>query len=180
MNVSWVVLVNGKIKNNIVIYKAPSIYNIGAFLYNKLINIAHNICVDLFVLSNEQIEKTLSKLTSENIQFRLTENTASAGFLLKHICETQLTFNRMLFGEPLDFTPTTFRVESDACIALDVNEIIHLQEQGKQKIIANLQKASDEYKNEVIKTCLGDHSRAHILYYLFIIQAIMQVKPNWL
>ena len=116
--------------------------------------------------SHAIVEKTLAKLTNENINNRISENTASVGFLMQHIAEVHLSFNRLLFGEPIDFTPRTLRTEFEPNVVFDVDEIKNMQQKGIEKIIRNTEAATDEMLNTEMKTFIGDKTHMYILFYL--------------
>jgi uncharacterized damage-inducible protein DinB len=126
----------------------------------------NKILSDQIGYSYAMLEKTLDKLTPENIYNRLTENTASAGFLLHHLAETHHSFNRMIFGEPIDFSPKTFRVDSDAGLTFEVEEIKNLMRSGKEKLQAQLNNATTAQLAEPIKTFMGDQTPEYMLFYL--------------
>ncbi|MBI3235733.1 MAG: hypothetical protein HYZ42_17140, partial [Bacteroidetes bacterium] len=69
-------------------------------------------------------------------------------------------------GEPIDFTPQTFRVESDAGITFDVESIKTLMAKGREKVHQQIKNSTDESLDEEIKTFMGDKTRKYMLYYL--------------
>ena len=111
----------------------------------------------------------LSKINSENVNFRLNEKTASVGFIYRHIGETTNTFGQFL-GIKTDIVNTTL-LQTDTGKTYDIETSRILVEQGYLMLEKLINETSDEDWLKKIETpFFGTISKirlfAHILFHI--------------
>jgi uncharacterized damage-inducible protein DinB len=109
-----------------------------------------------------------NNVTPENVDFRLNSNTASAGFIYRHVGETMNLFG-LFFGLPVQVQNSTMG-KTDEGQGHNLEESHQLIEQGYQMLQAYVESQPDSAWLETIETpFFGTVSRmrlfSHILYH---------------
>ncbi|MES2417074.1 MAG: DinB family protein [Bacteroidota bacterium] len=104
---------------------------------------------------------TFKDINEENINFRLNENTASVGFIYRHIGETTNTLGRFL-GMETDVMDTTMG-QLDNGQRYDLEMSHKLMEQGYKMLAALIKNLPDEdWLEEVEASFFGKISRIRL------------------
>ena len=111
---------------------------------------------------------TFKRITSENVHFRLNEQTASAGFIYRHVGETINLFG-LFFGLPTGVKNTTMS-KADKGQGQDLEASRLLVEQGFERLQQYVSDTPDSAWLDPIETpFFGTVSRArlfsHILFH---------------
>jgi len=111
---------------------------------------------------------SLNMVNNENVTKILNENTASVGFIYRHIGETMLMFG-YFFGKPGEIQNTTMG-KQDEGQGKDVEESKKLIEKGFKMLEEIIENMPDSGWSEIIETpFFGNVSKArlfsHILYH---------------
>ena len=123
---------------------------------------------DLLIQNQLSCQFAFKELTSENIQYRLTGEAASAGFMYRHVGETMLLFGHF-FGFPPEIPNTTMGV-TDTGQGDELDKSHELLERGFAllKSIIDESPDSDWYK-EIETPFFGTVTKArlfaHVLYH---------------
>lgn len=88
----------------------------------------------MWQLSQQRLQTILDKLTPENVKHRLTPQTASVGFILMHVAETQLFLAKILLGTEANLTPFTLRGATDDGRKIPVEDINNLMQQSAETV----------------------------------------------
>ena len=123
---------------------------------------------DLLIQNQVSCQFAFNELKPENIQYKLTDQAASAGFFYRHIGETMILFG-YFFGFPPDVPNTTMGVT-------DIGQGDQLEESRVlvEKGYALLKKVIDEsfdsdWQNEIETPFFGTVTKArlfaHVLYH---------------
>ena len=134
--------------------------------------------------SQKSLNSAANKLTAENIRFKLNPNTASLGFLMLHISETQLSLAKLFFGLDLNFNPTLAYSDPDDGREISGEVVRENLIQGGRVVAEIIENLKEEDWAEIIETRFGKLSRFDAL--LFIIshssyhlgQAILTLKKG--
>lgn len=106
--------------------------------------------------------RTLKEVNSSNVAFRLTEKTASAGFIYRHIGEATLLLAQFL-GYPTTAEGSTFG-QTDTGKAYDPGTSYMLFEQGYDTLEKLVQETpDDDWSEEIATTWFGKISRIRLL-----------------
>jgi uncharacterized damage-inducible protein DinB len=111
---------------------------------------------------------SLNMVNSENVSKSLNENTASVGFIYRHIGETMLMFG-YFFGKPRDIQNTTMG-KQDEGQGQDYEESKRLIEQGFKLLDEIIESTPISEWSEIVQTpFFGAVSKirlfSHILYH---------------
>jgi uncharacterized damage-inducible protein DinB len=111
---------------------------------------------------------SLNMVNSENVSKSLNENTASVGFIYRHIGETMLMFG-YFFGKPSDIQNTTMG-KKDEGQGQDFEESKRLIEQGFKLLDEIIESTPISEWSEIVQTpFFGAVSKvrlfSHILYH---------------
>jgi uncharacterized damage-inducible protein DinB len=111
---------------------------------------------------------SLNMVNSENVSKSLNENTASVGFIYRHIGETMLMFG-YFFGKPSDIQNTTMG-KQDEGQGQDYEESKRLIEQGFKLLDEIIESTPISEWSEIVQTpFFGAVSKvrlfSHILYH---------------
>lgn len=123
---------------------------------------------DLLKQNIQSCSYAFDAITEENSSYRLNENTASVGFILRHVAETMALFG-YFFGIPTDATNTTMGTQ-DTGQGKDLSTSRELLQKGYallKKIISST--PSEGWFEPVETPFFGTVSKArlfsHILYH---------------
>jgi uncharacterized damage-inducible protein DinB len=127
-----------------------------------------NILREMVVQNQFTSHFCFDRVTDENAGLRLTDNTASVGFIYRHIGETMHLFAQML-GTPTDIKNTTIG-QSDTGERHDVAHSRELIERGYRVLHELVENTADEDWLKPVETpFFGAVSRvrlfAHALYH---------------
>ena len=111
---------------------------------------------------------SLNMVNSENVSKSLNENTASVGFIYRHIGETMLMFG-YFFGKPSDIQNTTMG-KQDEGQGQDFEESKKLIEQGFKLLEEIIESTPSSGWSEIVETpFFGALSKtrlfSHVLYH---------------
>jgi uncharacterized damage-inducible protein DinB len=109
----------------------------------------------MWQLSQQRLQPILDKLTPENVRHRLTSQTASVGFILLHVAETQLFLAKILLGTEANLTPFTLRGATDDGRTIPVEDIRNLMKQSAETVSYAIQQMNDEHWIEPIENPFG-------------------------
>lgn len=123
---------------------------------------------DLLIQNQVSCQFAFSELTSENTRYRLTDLTASAGFIYRHIGETMILFG-YFFGYPPD-VPNTTMGTTDVGQGDQLEESRQLVEKGYTLLKTIIDESADaDWQNEIETPFFGTVTRArlfsHVLYH---------------
>lgn len=123
---------------------------------------------DLLIQNQVSCQFAFSELTSENIQYRLTDQTASAGFIYRHIGEAMILFG-YFFGF-LPEVPNTTMGATDTGQGDRLEESRELVEKGYALLKSIIDNSSDsDWQNEIETPFFGTVTKArlfaHVLYH---------------
>jgi hypothetical protein len=108
--------------------------------------------------SKKDCSRLLGKITPENAGFRLTEKTASVGFIYRHIGEA-LVLLAQSFGHKTNVPGTTMG-KPDAGTEYDLNESKQILEEGYAALEKHVNQASEkEWLEEIDNAWFGRISR---------------------
>jgi uncharacterized damage-inducible protein DinB len=115
-----------------------------------------------FLLQNQTTCGTVfNKISSTNAHYRLNDQTASAGFIFRHIGETLNMFG-YFFGMQTDVQNTTMG-KTDGGQGKDVEESRRLVEKGYQMLKTIVENTQDRAWQDLIETpFFGTVSRARL------------------
>jgi uncharacterized damage-inducible protein DinB len=123
---------------------------------------------DLLIQNKVSCQFAFNELTSENIQYRLTDQAASAGFIYRHIGETMILFG-YFFGFPPEVSNTTMGA-TDNGQGDQLEESRELVEKGYALFQTIIDKNSDlDWQDEIDTPFFGTVTKArlfaHVLYH---------------
>lgn len=108
----------------------------------------------------------ISKMTHETARYRLTPETASAGFIALHTGEAMHRFARMIFNYDSPLVPQAMGGVSDDGRVLDLAMVHETIESGFSLITEQINQTSDEQWTEIIPTPFGEIPRMGVLQFL--------------
>ncbi len=111
---------------------------------------------------------SLDRVSQENLSMTLNENTASVGFIYRHVGETMLLFG-YFFGMPSEIQSTTLGKEDEGQ-GNDFEESKKLMEQGFKLLEKIIESTPSSGWSEIVETpFFGGVSKirlfSHILYH---------------
>lgn len=123
---------------------------------------------DLLKQNIQSCSYAFDAITEENSSYRLTENTASVGFIFRHVAETMALFG-YFFGIPTDATNTTMGTQ-DTGQGKDLSTSRELLQKGYALLEQIISSTPSEGWFEPVETpFFGTVSKArlfsHILYH---------------
>jgi hypothetical protein len=123
---------------------------------------------DLLVQNRLSCSYAFSKVNQENLSKTLNKNTASVGFIYRHVGETMLQFG-YFFGMPSEIQNTTLG-KQDEGQGKDVEESKKLIEQGFKLLEEIIESTPSSRWSEIVETpFFGSVSKtrlfSHILYH---------------
>uniref|UniRef100_UPI004048D5DF DinB family protein n=1 Tax=Algoriphagus sp. TaxID=1872435 RepID=UPI004048D5DF len=123
---------------------------------------------DLLKQNIQSCSYAFDAITEENSSYRLNENTASVGFILRHVAETMALFG-YFFGIPTDETNTTMGTQ-DTGQGKDLSTSRELLQKGYALLEQIISSTPSEGWFEPVETpFFGTVSKArlfsHILYH---------------
>uniref|UniRef100_UPI004048E84C DinB family protein n=1 Tax=Algoriphagus sp. TaxID=1872435 RepID=UPI004048E84C len=123
---------------------------------------------DLLKQNIQSCSYAFDAITEENSSYRLNENTASVGFILRHVAETMALFG-YFFGIPTDATNTTMGTQ-DTGQGKDLSTSRELLQKGYALLEQIISSTPSECWFEPVETpFFGTVSKArlfsHILYH---------------
>ena len=123
---------------------------------------------DLLKQNIQSCSYAFDAITEENSSYRLNENTASVGFILRHVAETMALFG-YFFGIPTDATNTTMGTQ-DTGQGKDLSTSRELLQKGYALLEQIISSTPSEGGFEPVETpFFGTVSKArlfsHILYH---------------
>ena len=123
---------------------------------------------DLLKQNIQSCSYALDAITEENSSYRLNENTASVGFIFRHVAETMALFG-YFFGIPTDATNTTMGTQ-DTGQGKDLSTSRELLQKGYALLEQIISSTPSEGWFEPVETpFFGTVSKArlfsHILYH---------------
>jgi hypothetical protein len=123
---------------------------------------------DLLIQNRLSCQFAFNELTSENIQYKLTNQAASAGFIYRHIGETMILFG-YFFGFP-PAIPNTTMGATDIGQGDQLEESHELVEKGYTLLKSIIDDSSDsDWQNEIETPFFGRVTKArlfsHVLYH---------------
>lgn len=123
---------------------------------------------DLLKQNIQSCSYAFDAITEENSSYRLNENTASVGFIFRHVAETMALFG-YFFGIPIDATNTTMGTQ-DTGQGKDLSTSRELLQKGYALLEQIISSTPSEGWFEPVETpFFGTVSKArlfsHILYH---------------
>ena len=123
---------------------------------------------DLLAQNRLSCSYAFDKVSQENVSMTLNENTASVGFVYRHVGETILMFG-YFFGKPSEVQNTTMG-KQDEGQGNDVEESKKLIEQGFKLLEEIIESTPSSGWSEIVETpFFGSVSKtrlfSHILYH---------------
>ena len=123
---------------------------------------------DLLKQNIQSCSYAFDAITEENSSYRLNENTASVGFIFRHVAETMALFG-YFFGIPTDATNTTMGTQ-DTGQGKDLSTSLELLQKGYALLEQIISSTPSEGWFEPVETpFFGTVSKArlfsHILYH---------------
>jgi uncharacterized damage-inducible protein DinB len=123
---------------------------------------------DLLAQNRLSCRYAFDKVSPENLSMKLNENTASVGFIYRHVGETMLMFG-YFFGKPSEVQNTTMG-KQDEGQGKDFEESSKLIEQGFKLLEEVIESTPSSGWSEIVETpFFGTVSKArlfsHILYH---------------
>jgi hypothetical protein len=123
---------------------------------------------DLLAQNRLSCSYSFNKVSQENVSIILNENTASVGFIYRHVGETMLMFG-YFFGKPSEIQNTTMG-KQDEGQGNDVEESKKLIEQGFKLLEEIIESTPSSGWSEIVETpFFGAISKirlfSHILYH---------------
>jgi hypothetical protein len=123
---------------------------------------------DLLAQNRLSCSYSFNKVSQENVSIILNENTASVGFIYRHVGETMLMFG-FFFGKPSEIQNTTMG-KQDEGQGNDVEESKKLIEQGFKLLEEIIESTPSSGWSEIVETpFFGAISKirlfSHILYH---------------
>lgn len=127
-----------------------------------------DLFTDLLIQNQVSCQFAFSALNTENTHYRLNDQTASAGFIYRHIGETMNLFG-YFFGRPSDIPNTTMGM-TDTGQGENLAESHHLVEKGYTLLQAIIDQTEEsEWQHTVDTPFFGTVRKArlfaHILYH---------------
>jgi uncharacterized damage-inducible protein DinB len=128
----------------------------------------------------------IQKLTPENYRYRLTPDTASAGFIALHTAEAMHSFTKLMFGREMTIETRTMGGVSDDGKLIDLALVQTMISEAYALIADYIRQTPDEQWTEIIKTPFGDTPRMGVLAFLMhhnsyhagqIAQAVKKGQP---
>lgn len=108
----------------------------------------------------------IAKMTPETARYRLTPDTASAGFIALHTGEAMHRFAKMLFNYDAELAPQAIGGVSDDGRALDLDMVRETLNRGFALIAEQIKLTHDEQWTEIISTSFGEVPRMGVLQFL--------------
>ncbi|WP_020599929.1 DinB family protein [Spirosoma panaciterrae] len=108
----------------------------------------------------------MRKLTTDNYRYRLTPETASAGFIALHTAEVMHRFARIMFGREISIPLQAVGGVSDDGHELDLAEIQQKLDDSFALIAELIRQTADEQWAEIVSSPFGDIPRMQVLVFL--------------
>jgi uncharacterized damage-inducible protein DinB len=109
-------------------------------------------------LNMRKVQSIINKTTAENAAFRLTPDTGTVGFYLRHIGEVMLSLSKLTFGTDNPVQTQTMRVKFDDGRVFDLEETKAIIEKGNATICEVMNKLSDADWDKTIATKWGERT----------------------
>ncbi|MBN8826242.1 MULTISPECIES: DinB family protein [unclassified Spirosoma] len=108
----------------------------------------------------------MRKLTPDNYRYRLTPETASAGFIALHTAEVMHRFAKIMFGREVSIPLQAVGGVSDDGRELDLAEIQQKLDDSFALIADHVRQTPDEQWAEIVSSPFGDIPRMQVLVFL--------------
>ena len=108
----------------------------------------------------------MNKLTPENSMFRISPESATAGFYMRHIGEALHSLAHIGFQTGMSFQPQTLRVPNDPGHAFDLSETKQYVDSGfdlMRKIVNEMPAANVD---DVFQTLFGEQSLLSMVSFM--------------
>lgn len=108
----------------------------------------------------------INRMTDETARYRLTPETASAGFIALHTGEAMHRFAKMIFNYDADLEAQAMGGVADDGRVLDLDRVRQTLDRGFALIAEQIKTTSDEQWTEIISTSFGEVPRMSVLQFL--------------
>ena len=116
--------------------------------------------------TQKRLTSTLEKLTDEHLRFKLNDTTASLGFLMLHIGESQMSLANIFYGAVPDFKATYSYAATDDGKEIPLALIRKTLTESGEVVLEAIEKFSDAQWAETVDTRFGALSRFDALAFI--------------
>ncbi len=114
--------------------------------------------IEFINLNKKKVDALMNKLTPENSLFRISPESATAGFYMRHIGEAMHSLAHIGFKTGMNFQPQTLRVPADPGHAFDLAETKQFVDSGFDLMQKIVRKMPDNEVDTAFSTPFGDQT----------------------
>ena len=124
-----------------------------------------DLLLRLWHISQQRLRAALDKVTPENARYRPTPRTASAGFIFRHVAETQLLLAKLLLGTEAELALFTRRANDEGRV-IPLEDIRDLMQLSAEKVSQRISETEEEYWTELLENQFGIPDRIGAVAFL--------------